>query len=148
MCSGAEDPGPAARQSFPAVPTPSASITTALLDLDASYLAVHGPPGTGKTYTAARVIARLGAEHGWRIGVVAQSHAVVENVLHCAVTAGVNRQRVAKKPSDSDDRPWQLIDEAEYADFISGTSGCVIGGTAWDFANRHSGAARAVWICW
>ena len=112
------------------------SITTALLDLDASYLAVHGPPGTGKTYTAARVIAALTAEHGWRIGAVAQSHAVVENLLHCAVTAGVNPQRVAKKPSDSGDRPWQLIDEAEYADFISGTSGCVVGGTAWDFANR------------
>ncbi len=29
-------------------------ITAALLDLDSSYLAVHGPPGTGKTYTSAR----------------------------------------------------------------------------------------------
>ena len=27
-------------------------ITAALLDLDSSYLAVHGPPGTGKTFTA------------------------------------------------------------------------------------------------
>ena len=33
------------------------SITAALLDLDSSYLAVHGPPGTGKTFTAAAVIA-------------------------------------------------------------------------------------------
>ncbi len=56
-------------------------ITAALLDLDSSYVAVHGPPGTGKTYTAAHVITRLVTDHGWRIGVVAQSHAVVENLL-------------------------------------------------------------------
>ena len=29
-------------------------IAAALLDLDSSYLAVHGPPGTGKTYTSAQ----------------------------------------------------------------------------------------------
>ncbi|MDT5244584.1 MAG: hypothetical protein QOD36_1960, partial [Mycobacterium sp.] len=45
-------------------------ITAALLDLDSSYLAVHGPPGTGKTYTAARIIARLVNDHQWRVGVV------------------------------------------------------------------------------
>ena len=56
-------------------------IASALQDLDSSYLAVHGPPGTGKTFTSAKVIARLVNEHAWRIGVVAQSHAVVENLL-------------------------------------------------------------------
>jgi predicted RecB family nuclease len=110
-------------------------ITAALLDLDASYVAVHGPPGTGKTYTGARVIARLVAGHGWRIGVVAQSHAVVENLLDCAIKAGIDPLRVAKKKSDGRNVRWQQIGETEYAEFISGTSGCVIGGTAWDFAN-------------
>jgi predicted RecB family nuclease len=110
------------------------SITAALLDLDASYLAVHGPPGTGKTYTAARVVNHL-VEYGWRIGIVAQSHAVVENLLRCAIFAGADPLCVAKKPYGSDDPPWQLISEAEYAGFVSGTPGCVIGGTAWDFAN-------------
>jgi predicted RecB family nuclease len=110
-------------------------ITAALLDLDSSYLAVHGPPGTGKTYTAARVITRLVADHGWRIGVVAQSHAVVENLLDCAIKAGIDPLRVAKKKSDRQNVRWQQISETEYAGFISGTSGFVIGGTAWDFAN-------------
>jgi uncharacterized protein len=96
---------------------------------------VHGPPGTGKTYTGARVITHLVAEHGWRIGVVAQSHAVVENVLDCAIDAGIDPQRVAKKRSDREDVRWQPISEQEYAGFITGTAGCVIGGTAWDFAN-------------
>ncbi len=110
-------------------------ITAALLDLDSSYVAVHGPPGTGKTYTAAHVITRLVTEHGWRIGVVAQSHAVVENLLQGTIKAGIDPARVAKKKADRGDVAWQQISETEYAGFISGTTGCVIGGTAWDFAN-------------
>jgi len=39
-------------------------IKKALLDLDSSYLAVHGPPGTGKTFTTAKVIERLVNAHG------------------------------------------------------------------------------------
>ena len=109
-------------------------ITAALLDLDSSYVAVHGPPGTGKTYTAAHVITRLVAEYGWRIGVVAQSHAVVENLLQGTINAGIDPARVAKK-GDRHDVAWQQISENEYAGFIGGTPGCVIGGTAWDFAN-------------
>ena len=109
-------------------------ITAALLDLDSSYVAVHGPPGTGKTYTAARVITRLVGEHGWRIGVVAQSHAVVENLLQGTIKAGIDPARVAKK-GDRPGAAWQQISENDYFEFISCTTGCVIGGTAWDFAN-------------
>ncbi|WP_019970860.1 TM0106 family RecB-like putative nuclease [Mycobacterium sp. 141] len=109
-------------------------ITAALLDLDSSYLAVHGPPGTGKTYTAAAVIARLVNEHRWRVGVVAQSHAVVENLFRDIVKAGVDAARVAKK-GRSDDPCWTELDEKDYPAFISDHQGCVIGGTAWDFAN-------------
>jgi predicted RecB family nuclease len=111
------------------------NITAALLNLDSSYVAVHGPPGTGKTYTGAQVITRLVAERDWRIGVVAQSHAVVENLLDCAIDFGIDPVRVAKKRSDRHDVRWQQIGEQEYAGFITGTAGCVIGGTAWDFAN-------------
>ncbi len=109
-------------------------IIASLLDLDSSYVAVHGPPGTGKTYTAAHVITRLVAEYGWRIGVVAQSHAVVENLLQGTINAGIDPARVAKK-GDRHDVGWQQIAENEYPGFITGTTGCVIGGTAWDFAN-------------
>jgi predicted RecB family nuclease len=114
---------------------PAADITAALRDLDASYLAVHGPPGTGKTHTAAHVIARLVNDNAWRIGIVAQSHAAVEHLLGCAIAAGVDAARVAKKKYGSAAASWQVIDEKEYAGFIADTAGCVIGGTAWDFAN-------------
>ncbi|OMC40644.1 TM0106 family RecB-like putative nuclease [Mycobacterium sp. IS-1264] len=110
-------------------------ITAAVLDLDASYLAVHGPPGTGKTYTAAQVIEHLVTQHSWRIGVVAQSHATVENLLDAVIDAGLEPTRVAKKRYDRHAPRWQEIDSGDYAAFIAGSAGCVIGGTAWDFAN-------------
>lgn len=115
----------------------AADITAAALDLDSSYLAVHGPPGTGKTHTAARVIRRLVTDHGWRIGVVAQSHATVENLLDCVIDAGLDPARVAKKRYDRDAPRWQEIDGGQYAAFIADNPGCVIGGTAWDFANAN-----------
>ncbi|OBA58188.1 nuclease [Mycobacterium sp. 1100029.7] len=114
-----------------------ADITAAALDLDSSYLAVHGPPGTGKTYTAANVIARLVTERGWRVGVVAQSHATVENLLGAVLDAGLEPARVAKKKYDNQAPRWQQIDSSEYPTFIAATVGCVIGGTAWDFANAN-----------
>jgi uncharacterized protein len=112
-------------------------ITAAVLDLDSSYLAVHGPPGTGKTYTAAAVITRLVTEHAWRIGVVAQSHATVENLLGAVIDAGLDAGRVAKKRYDNHAPRWREIDSSEYAAFVADTAGCVIGGTAWDFANAN-----------
>ncbi|MFG1931195.1 TM0106 family RecB-like putative nuclease [Mycobacterium sp. NPDC048908] len=115
-------------------------ITAALLDLDSSYLAVHGPPGTGKTFTSADVIARLVNQHGWRIGVVAQSHAVVENLFCDVLRAGVDGQRVGKK-LNTVNAGWTDLTNPEFADFIAGHSGdetgCVVGGTAWDFANAN-----------
>lgn len=110
------------------------AITAALLDLDGSYLAVHGPPGTGKTFTSAKVIAGLVDEHGWRVGVVAQSHAVVENLLDGVVAAGADAARVGKKKA-RDGVAWSQVAEKDYPAFIAEDGGCVIGGTAWDFAN-------------
>ncbi len=121
-----------------------ADITAAALDLDSSYLAVHGPPGTGKTHTAARVIKTLVTDHGWRVGVVAQSHATVENLLDCVIDAGLDPARVAKKPAGHDGPRWREIDSGEYASFIANTNGGVIGGTAWDFANANRVPAGAL----
>ncbi|MGE2836336.1 TM0106 family RecB-like putative nuclease [Mycobacterium sp. SMC-4] len=111
-----------------------ADITAALLDLDASYLAVHGPPGTGKTFTAARVIAELVNTHRWRIGVVAQSHAVVENLFGGIIKAGVDTAVVGKK-TNSGTAPWTALTNPEFAGFIAEHDGCVVGGTAWDFSS-------------
>ena len=113
------------------------AITTAVLDLDGSYLAVQGPPGTGKTYTGARVIAGLVAR-GWRIGVVAQSHAVVENMLTAVAGAGVAAELIGKKVNGGPrPAPWQWFDkDRQFVEFYGrATGGYVVGGTAWDFTN-------------
>jgi len=54
--------------------------------LDSGNLAIHGPPGSGKTRTAADIaVALLGA--GQRVGVTANSHAVINNLLQRIVEA-------------------------------------------------------------
>jgi len=111
-------------------------ITAALLNLDSSYLAVHGPPGTGKTFTSAEVIARLVNQHQWRIGVVAQSHAVVENLFCDVLKAGVDGERIGKK-LNTVNAGWTDLTNPEFAGFIEAHDGCVVGGTAWDFANAN-----------
>jgi superfamily I DNA and/or RNA helicase len=108
----------------------------ALLDLDSSYLAVHGPPGTGKTFTSAQVIASLVNGHGWRIGVVAQSHAVVENLFGDVMAAGVDGTRIGKK-LNTVNAGWTALTNPEFAGFIADHDGCVVGGTGWDFANAN-----------
>jgi uncharacterized protein len=113
------------------------AITDAVLDLDDSYIAVQGPPGTGKTYTGARVVAELVAKHGWKIGVVGQSHSVIENFLDGVVDAGVPAASVAKNTA-TPGHAWTAIEKYGHAEFLdnAGTAGCVIGGTAWDFTNE------------
>ncbi|WP_024355333.1 TM0106 family RecB-like putative nuclease [Leucobacter chironomi] len=121
------------------------AVVLSLLRLDRSYLAVQGPPGTGKTYLAARVIRRLVEQHGWRIGVVAQSHRVVENVLDGVVEAGLPAAQVGKVPQggalgEGDPAPvYTVLPRNAHARFLAAHRdlgrGCVVGGTAWDFSN-------------
>ncbi len=105
------------------------AITAALLLLDDSYLAVQGPPGTGKTHVGADVISRL-VDLGWKVGVVAQSHAVVENLLCRAMEAGVPGRLVAKRTEDQES-PWDQRTDADVVRLLSTDGGCLIGGTAW-----------------
>jgi predicted RecB family nuclease len=114
-----------------------AAIARSVLDLDRSYLAVQGPPGTGKTYVGSHVVARLVLEHGYRVGVVAQSHATVEHMLARIVEAGVPREQVAKAPKDAEaEHPFTPIPKNGVAAFTEAhPEGYVLGGTAWDFSN-------------
>ena len=116
------------------------AIVRGILDLDRSYLAVQGPPGTGKTYTGSRVIARLVNDHGFKIGVVAQSHAIIETLLARVVDDGVSPSQVAKAPKDPEaDPPYTVIPKNGMAAFLGehAAEGAVVGGTAWDFSNTQ-----------
>jgi uncharacterized protein len=116
------------------------AIVRGALDLDHSYLAVQGPPGTGKTYTGSRVIARLVNEYGFKVGVVAQSHAIIDTLLERIVADGVSPAQVAKAPKDPDADPsYTVIPKNGMASFLAehAGEGAVVGGTAWDFSNTQ-----------
>ena len=119
------------------VPLIDALVAT-LRDLDSSYVAVQGPPGTGKTYIGARVVKAL-VEQGWRIGIVAQSHAVVENFLRSAIGAGLPASLVGKKPDSNGagaaPPPWTKLSNDFSGFFATHPDGFLVGGTAWDFTN-------------
>ena len=56
------------------------------LDLDRTVLPVQGPPGAGKTYTAARMIVSL-LRARKRVGVTATSHKVITNLVDAVCEA-------------------------------------------------------------
>ena len=62
---------------------------------------------------------------------------MVENLLDCVIDAGLDPARVAKKRNEHGAPRWREIDGSAYAAFIADTAGCVVGGTAWDFANAN-----------
>jgi len=113
------------------------AITEAVLGLDHSYLAVQGPPGTGKTHVGSHVIANL-VEQGWKVGVVGQSHAVVENMLRAAIEkAGVDPHRVGKKLAVPHEVPWMVTDDKQFAGLLDSAGGALIGGTAWTMTGTN-----------
>jgi predicted RecB family nuclease len=54
--------------------------------LDSSVLAIQGPPGSGKTYTGARMICALIAD-GKTVGITGTSHKVIANLLRAVLAA-------------------------------------------------------------
>jgi uncharacterized protein len=125
------------------------SVIASLLALDGSYCAVQGPPGTGKTYLGAHVIAALVRDHHWKIGVVAQSHAVVENLLDAVVNAGLATEqvgKVAKVGATEAEHAFTVLPADGQGVFAldHGTSGFVVGGTAWDFSNPARVSRRSL----
>ena len=108
----------------------------AVENLENSVLAVQGPPGSGKTYLGSRTIAHLVAQ-GKRIGVVANSHSAVENLLAGCVEAGISGDQIAKqkKKEDTVAKPWTTPSAYQALGNWRARQegGYVIGGTAWTF---------------
>ncbi len=107
-------------------------ITESLFDSDNSYVAVQGPPGTGKTYVGAHVIANL-VKQGWKIGVVAQSHSVVEHLMNSVAKLDPNIP-LAKKGQSEKSRPAYHTDDIASWAFTLADSGYLVGGTTWTFS--------------
>ena len=114
-----------------------ADIVDALVGMTDSYVAVQGPPGTGKSHTACAVIKALVEQHHWRVGVVAQSHAVVEHLLDALVRGGLDPAAIGKaEPRDDSARWTDLSKPKDKTAFLQRTEGLVYGGTTWKFCSQ------------
>ena len=84
--------------------TPLDAVRRRASQLDRSVLPVQGPPGSGKTYTGARMIVDLLAS-GKRVGVTANSHKVISNLLGAVCRAadeeGAERRAVREPATTS-----------------------------------------------
>lgn len=125
---------------FPGSDLPTVdAVHAAVHALNHSYVAVQGPPGAGKTFLASHVIARLVAE-GAKVGVVAQSHAVIENLmLACCARDGFDVSRAVRLRGKSvtPDAPWSEVSDSELVELISGAGGLLFGGTVWDYVSER-----------
>ena len=125
---------------FPGSDLPTVdAVHAAVRALDRSYVAVQGPPGAGKTFLASHVIARLVAEDA-KVGVVAQSHAVIENLmLACCARDGFDVSRAVRLRGKSvtPDAPWSEVSDSKLTELISGEGGLLFGGTVWDYVSER-----------
>ena len=107
-------------------------------DMNSGVLPIQGPPGAGKTYSGGRIICDLIGQ-GKTVGITANSHKVIRNMLDGVVEAsielGVDVQCLQKVKSRQD--PITGInfttDNGQMIDGL-GTSAQVGGATAWFWA--------------
>jgi uncharacterized protein len=119
--------------------------------LDESVLAIQGPPGSGKTYTGARMICSLVAA-GKRVGITGPSHKVVRNLLDAvaeAARATGTPMRLMHKVTDADDSAAtdEIAVTTSNPDALAALQNReidVLGGTAWLWA--RSEFARSVQV--
>jgi uncharacterized protein len=108
-------------------------VVRAGLALDGEVLAIQGPPGSGKTTKGAAMIRQL-LQQGLRVGVTAQSHAVVSHLLEAV-------GRAALQKCDADDfREVPGVARASSNDEVvaalASRSATLVGGSAWLWARE------------
>lgn len=109
------------------------------LALDESYLAIQGPPGSGKSTVGAQLIVDLVAD-GRRVGVTANSHKVIAQILDKTAQAARARdvpvaigQRARNETDVAEDA--EFLEKNEFArDGLAIGAYDVVGGTAWLWA--------------
>jgi len=121
-----------------------------VLALDGGVLAIQGPPGAGKTFTAARMIVDL-VRAGKKVGVTAVSHKVIRNLLEEVVRAAAQESVAVScmhRVSDKSRAPQSGIDEETDAGKavtkIWSRVYDAVGGTAWVWSKEDVAEALDV----
>ncbi|MDE0119000.1 MAG: TM0106 family RecB-like putative nuclease [Bdellovibrionales bacterium] len=113
-----------------------------VLSLNNSLLCIQGPPGSGKTYTAAHVILHL-IKNGKRVGVTANSHKAISNVLKMVFEQNNSKwvfqcQKVKNSREGTDEKsflyPWS-VELVKSNEIKSSTQ--LVGGTTFFFSRAE-----------
>jgi predicted RecB family nuclease len=120
----------------------AAAMSARALNLDESYLFVQGPPGSGKTWSGARVIVEL-LRAGKRVGIAANSHAAIHNLLReienfafeqCVTFTGLKKASESNADSFFASPHGFIASSKKPDDFPPPATIQLIAGTAWLFS--------------
>jgi uncharacterized protein len=116
---------------------PENTASRIVLALGDSVFAIQGPPGSGKTYTGARMICEL-VKRGKKIGVTALSHKVIRNLLDAVVeaaqekgVAGIRCMHRETSGEESDGVAVAKKNNDEALEALRSGKANVLGGTSW-----------------
>ncbi|MFZ0768904.1 MAG: TM0106 family RecB-like putative nuclease [Acidimicrobiales bacterium] len=109
-------------------------------ELDESFVAFQGPPGTGKTYSGSHIIRHL-INSGKRVGVVAMSHAAIDNLMQATYrvfeeTGETEKLRALRWQEENEDATLPFATYSKKNDDVASGEYNLIGGTAWLWANQ------------
>jgi uncharacterized protein len=114
-----------------------------VLSLGASTLPVQGPPGSGKTYSGARMVVEL-VKQGQRVGLTAVSHKVISNLLRevcrAARETGVVLRAIQKANEEDgceDSIVSQVATNENVRSALASGTAQVAAGTAWLWAREE-----------
>ena len=108
--------------------------------LNNTYLAIQGPPGSGKTTIGAELIIDL-VKDGKRVGITANSHKVIGNLLDKTMGEARRRGHVVHAMQKADERDRCASQDVQCTNSSSGVEAAlaadeveVVAGTPWLFA--------------
>jgi uncharacterized protein len=120
--------------------------------LEGGTLAIQGPPGSGKTYTGARMITEL-VRAGKTVGICAVSHKVISNLLAQVGEAAaeeslaVARIQKVKEPNTAPADVVETRDNPPVLSALRGRTAQVAGGTAWMWSRpEFKGAVDVLFV--